>query len=782
MYVQLGFSGSLPSKDELARIENADASEVYSADSVLLGKYYIENRTIISLEEIPDEIIYALVATEDARFFKHSGIDLKAWIRVFLRTVLLQDAGGGGGSTLSQQLAKNLYPRSAYRIMSIPVNKVRELYIARRLEKVYSKEELISLYLNTVPFGGNIYGIEVASNTFFGKSVGDLKLEEAAVLVGMLKANTTYNPVRNRERSKARRNVVLAQMSKYGYLKSSLLDSLQQLALITHFQKDNTHKGLAPYLRAQLKKEVEAFIEGYNTENNTNYNISSDGLKIFTTLDSRLQRHAEDAVSKHMKELQQKFHQHWKNRKPWGQDENLMFLVRQSNRYKKMKAAGVTEKEILKAFDQERKIKVFTWDGGSTTKSMSALDSIKHYYTMLQAGFLVADPYKGKVLAWVGGIDHTYFQYDHVLSKRQVGSTFKPIVFASALENGFEPCDYFHNRLVTYTDHEDWQPENADGEYGGLYTMQGAITNSVNSVTVDIAMRNGISEVRTLANQMGIESNIPEVPSIALGTGEASLMEMIKVYGTLANKGKRTETFYLDRIIDAEGKILFDSRSQEEEKEIQVLERENAEILTHLLTAVVDSGTARRLRYSYGLRGSIAGKTGTTQSHADGWFIGFTPRFVAGSWVGGSYPGARFRTLKLGQGANTALPIWGLFAKAVYQDPAFQRWQRYEFAPLDPQTYDRLHCPPYVESEDEIEHLASNNTDDSFQEAIDNIFSTLRNSRSQKEGNSRPNYDLEQRRALERKRAQQQREKRRKKKSRKKRQKDFWDNLFKKKN
>ncbi|MEO1625646.1 MAG: transglycosylase domain-containing protein, partial [Bacteroidota bacterium] len=480
LLVRLGAFGRMPSKADLRDIRNHTASEVYSADGVLLGKYYIENRTNIAYDDLSPDLVNALIATEDARFLKHSGIDLRAWVRVFIRTVLLQDESGGGGSTISQQLAKNLFKRQRYRLLSIPINKIQEMYIARRLEKVYTKDELINLYLNTVPFGSNIYGVEVAAKQFFQTNAKDIKTEEAAVLIGMLKANTYYNPARNPERSKGRRNVVLRQMNKYNYLSKATSDSLQQLPLEVNYTRESNNEGLATYFREHLRQELVEQLKEYSKPDGSPYNLYTDGLKIHTTLHARLQGYAEEAVQGHMAKLQTEFDKHWKGRKPWGNESALMREVKKSKRYKSLQEKGLSQEEIMEEFEKKQRITIFSWKGDQT-KEMSPLDSVKYYYSLLNAGFLVMDPANGHIKAWVGGTDHEYFKYDHVKSRRQVGSTFKPIVYASALQNGFKPCDYYYNRLVTYTDYDDWQPQNADGKYGGLYSMQGALSKSVNS-------------------------------------------------------------------------------------------------------------------------------------------------------------------------------------------------------------------------------------------------------------------------------------------------------------
>jgi penicillin-binding protein 1A len=524
LLVYTGALGHLPGYPELRAIKNHNASEIYSDDGVLLGKYYVENRTTADFEEISPNIINALIATEDARFFEHSGIDFRAAARVMVKSILLSDERSGGGSTLSQQLAKNLYSRKSYHLFTMLINKMREMLIARRLEQIYPKEELLRLYLNTVSFGEGAFGIKVAAQRFFNKSPEELQIEEAAVLVGMLKATTYYNPHRHRERATKRRNTVLHQMARYEYINEEVRDSLVKLPLEVKYFKEGNNQGLATYFREHLRLELAQLLEGYTKEDGTPYNIYTDGLKIYTTIDARLQTYAEEAVSEHMAKLQTDFYKDWKKGIPWGNNKVLKKAVQSSQRYQSLKAKGLSEEEIEDIFNQPVKMTVFSWKEGEEEKEMSPLDSVKYYLTILNTGFLAAEPSTGVIKAWVGGIDHKYFQYDHIHSRRQVGSTFKPVVFASALQNGMLPCEYTSNQQVVYTKYDNWTPRNADGNYEGVYSMEGALSKSVNSVTVEILMRSGVDSVKDLAHLMGIESKIPEVPAIALGAVDASLI------------------------------------------------------------------------------------------------------------------------------------------------------------------------------------------------------------------------------------------------------------------
>lgn len=695
--VYFGVFGSLPTYGALSNIRNNTASEVYSEDGVLLGKYYVENRVNADFEEISEDVINALVATEDARFFEHNGIDLRAWGRVLVKSVLLFDESSGGGSTISQQLAKNLFPRRDYLVLSIFINKLRETFVARRLENTYTKQELLNLYLNTVPFGDDIYGIKVAAQRFFNKSPKELSLEEAAVLIGMLKANSYYHPVRHPERARNRRNTVLAQMVRYDYLADSVYDTLKTLPVEATYVKEGKNRGLATYFREHLRLKIEGLLSDYYKQDGTPYNLYTDGLKIFTSIDAGLQQYAEAAVEENMPIIQENFDNNWNKRAPWS-DRLLKSTMEQSLRYRILKAQGKSEEAILEIFNQPLQMRVFGWDENSDDyREMSPMDSLKHYLTRLNTGLMAMEPQTGLVRAWVGGTDFGYFQYDHVKSRRQVGSTFKPVVYLEALQQGMMPCEYTPNELMTYEDYDNWEPHNSNGEYGGVYSLEGALSNSVNTVTVEILMRAGIEPVRKLAGRLGVSGNIPKVPSIALGTVEASLFDMVQLYGTFANQGKRPEVHYLDRIETSDGEVLLEFDRPQSQVFEQVVSREHNMMLVKMLESVVDSGTARKLRYRYGLYGDVAGKTGTTQNQSDGWFVGFTPGLVAGVWVGAESPSIHFRTMYAGQGSNTALPIWGSFMRSMYKDKTLAKKYRGKFPELPDTLLATMLCPPYLE-------------------------------------------------------------------------------------
>ncbi len=706
LLVYWGAFGKLPGYPDLRAIQNSVASEVYAEDGVLLGKYFIENRVNADFEDISPNIINALIATEDARFFDHSGIDIRAAFRVFFRTVLLSDESGGGGSTLSQQLAKNLYPRQRFQLFTIPIAKVKEMIVARRLERLYSKEELLDLYLNTVPFSENIFGVKVAAQRFFNTSPKDIKVEEAAVLVGMLKATSTYNPLKHPQRSLLRRNTVLRQMVKYGYLEAEVFDSLKMKPIDLKYFREGDHRGLGTYFREHLRVELDALLKNYQKSDGSPYDLYRDGLKIFTTIDAKMQQYAEEAMREQVANLQKSFFADWKGSKAYGGRRLLRQAKEGSERYKWLKTKGWSSKMIDDNFGQPERMTLFDWkDGGEIDTLLSPLDSLKYYLSILNAGFLAVEPQSGKIRVWIGGIGHRYFQYDHVLSRRQVGSVFKPVVYAKALQEGIPPCDYIDNFHTVYTQYDNWQPKNSDGKYGGVYSMEGGLSHSVNAVTVDIMLRAGIDSVKLLAADLGIEGSIPSVPSICLGTMDASLYEMVQVYGTFANRGRRPELFYLKRIETSDGKTLVKFEPPDTARFERVLSVENSDMLVRMLRSVVDSGTAKRLRYQFRLYNQIAGKTGTTQNQSDGWFIGFTPNLVAGAWVGAESPKVHFRSMRLGQGSNSALPIWGRFMKKLYRDPAFKKWKRLEFPEPDSSLLAMMDCPPFLEDRSQIPSL-----------------------------------------------------------------------------
>jgi penicillin-binding protein 1A len=678
--VLAGLFGRLPDEGELRQIRNPIASEVYAADGVLMGTFNIQNRQHLDPDDITRGLRHALVATEDVRFYEHRGIDFRSLLRVLVKSILLRQEGAGGGSTLTQQLAKNLYARGDHGRLSMPVNKVREMAIAVRMEKVYAKDEILELYLSTVPFGENTFGIKAAARRYFNRDPRELPLEDAAVLVGMLKANRTYNPVDFPERSKDRRNVVLDQMARYGFLEDGAADSLKSLPLQADYHPLPHYAGIAPYFREHIRLRMDRWCGAHLREGKEHYNLYTDGLKIHTTIDSRLQGIAEASVRKHMAHLQELLARDWAGSDPWqGVDLSQLesFLPEGMDKLKHAR----------------RTMEVFSWKG-KVEKEFSTMDSLKYYLGFLQTGFAAMDIHTGAILAWVGGIDHEHFKYDHVLARRQAGSAFKPLVYLEALEQGMDPCAYYPNDSVVYEDYENWTPRNADRTYGGLYSMGGALAHSVNTISVDLMMRAGMDRVIERSRLAGITSPLPEVPSLALGTAEISLLELLGAYQAIANRGLRMEPVLIRRIEDRFGRVLDEFPVSDAGSAI--CEPASAELLTAMLEGVVRKGTAKALSTHYGLEAAMAGKTGTTQKNTDGWFIGFTPDLVAGAWVGGSLQHIRFRSGRYGQGAYAALPIWGEFMQTAFRDPRWSRLERDSFV-LSDGIREQLECDAFLE-------------------------------------------------------------------------------------
>ncbi len=725
--VWIGLFGRLPSTSELREIESANSTEIYTADSVLIGKYFFENRTSISLENVSPFIINALIATEDKRFLEHSGIDIMSYMRVGFG-LLTGQRHRGGGSTLSQQLAKNLYPRKNYYVpgVSMIINKIRENFISVRLERVYSKPQLLSLYLNTVPFGENSFGINVASRQFFGKKPNDLTVDQASTLVGMLKGTTLYNPLRNPEYAKKRRNVVLRQMVNNGHLTQAEYDELSKKPVgAKRHNVDSNNEGTGTYFREHLRTDVmPKILKDLRNADGKPYNLYTDGLKIYTTLNSKMQQFAEESVQAHMQKLQKQFDQHWKNykqEKPWGDDKWIDKQVENSSRWESLKEAGKSDEDARKSFETPTRMTIFTWQNGGSEMdtTMTPIDSVRYYFCMLNCGFMAMDHRNGYIRAWVGGIHFKNFKVDHTLTKRQVGSTFKPIVYAAALQDTIKPCTYFPNQIKKILD---WEPHNADETYGGWYSAAGALTRSVNVVTAQIIEKVGIQKTIDLAIKMGITSTLPREFGISLGAANTSLYEMMKVYGTMANAGKRPEPVTVLRVADRRGNDIYDYK-----KELEInpklgpyeeaLTINQAATMTKMLQNVVDHGTGARLR-AY-VRGDFAGKTGTTQNHSDGWFICYNPQLVTGAWVGGESPAVRFRNMAQGQGSAMALPIVGGFWNKIAGDKKLSKLLIERFPTPKPEVLNLLGCQPWISI-----------SPDSFQMFINEVGqdSTLRDS------------------------------------------------------
>jgi penicillin-binding protein 1A len=656
----------------LSQIENPKASlstQVISNDGVVLDNFYSEeNRVNIRLNDISPYVVNALIATEDARFYRHSGVDSYSMLAIGKRYLT---GTTSGGSTITMQLARNLF--DAVGTSRTATRKIKEFIVSAILERKYTKQEIIEAYLNTVNIYSNAYGIEMASQRLFGKSARYLTIEEAAVMVAMLKGQGVFDPIRRPDTVVSRRNLVIDLMVKHQFLHPSAvdIDSLKGLPLVTAPQGREHEKGMAAYFRQAVREHMIEWCQTHTKPNGQPYNLYTDGLKIYTTIDSRMQLHAEAAVAEHLSSLQQDFFQHINGREPYRYTPGILTdLMRMSERYRRLKRAGQSEADIKKTFDQPVPMTLFSWSGDIDT-TMSPMDSLKYYSKFLETGMVSIDPRTGQVKAWVGGIDFRYFKYDHVaLGKRQVGSTFKPFVYATAMQNGRKPCDQMLNQPVTFENVDgngkSWTPQNADGEFGGYMSLRRALATSTNLITARLMDEVKPANVVRVAQSCGIRSHLDPVPSLCLGTADLSVMELTGAYGTFANHGLHVTPMFITRIEDQKGNVLenFSPKSQ------QAFDDKIAYLMVELLKGVVDEpgGTASRLRYRFGLRNEIGAKTGTTQNHADGWFVGMTPNLVSGVWVGCSDRRMRFSSMRLGQGASMALPIWALYMKRLYAD------------------------------------------------------------------------------------------------------------------
>ncbi len=709
--------GPMPSFEELENPETNLASEIYSSDGKLLGTYYIENRSNAHYRELPEHLVEATMAIEDIRFENHSGVDTKALFRVAYG--VLTGNYKGGGSTITQQLAKNLFPRGNLTKPQLVMRKFKEWVTATKLERNYSKQEILAMYLNTVPFGSQSFGIKAASKTFFNKEVDSLNLQESAMMAGLIKGPTWYSPVRNYERSVERRNLVLSQMLKYNFITQNVYDSVSQLPIdLSGFGIRDHKSGPATYFREILRMELREWCSKHFKADGTPYDLYKDGLRIYTTIDSRLQNHAEEAVITHLRDdLQPAFYAHWEGHEnaPFDfeeeeaeeQIEKLMDLaIKWSERYRVLNEQGLSMDSIKEVFNTPARMRVFSWDGEIDTV-MTPMDSIRYYKFFLQAGLLSMEPTTGHVKAYVGGIDYRHFKYDHVkLTRRQVGSTFKPFLYTLAMQEGeFSPCSKVANvqYSVDLWDGTIWAPKNPSSKrIGEEVTLKWALANSNNWISAFLIKRYSPQSVIKIARKMGVTAEMDAVPAIALGTPDISLWEMLGGFNTFANKGVHIEPIMVTKIEDKYGNVI--ERFTPEKQE--AMSEETAFLMLELMKGVVQSGTGIRLRYKYGFTNPIAGKTGTTQNQSDGWFIGLTPDLSTGTWVGAEDRSVHFRTIGLGQGANMALPIWAIYMQKVYDDPELNISRGDFEKPLKPVSYE-LDC---------------DKVDDTFSEPDENIF------------------------------------------------------------
>ncbi|WP_027395481.1 transglycosylase domain-containing protein [Aquimarina latercula] len=692
--IYFGFWGNIPNKDELSSLKQVEATQVLDKDGRLIGKYYIYDRQPITYDDLPDHLIDALVATEDIRFYQHNGVDNVSLLRVFFKTILLSDKSSGGGSTITLQLVKNIFGRKDYGVFSIVVNKLKESIVAKRIEDLYSKEDILTQYFNTVPFPDNTYGIESASQKFFNKSTKELTLSEATTLIGSLKANHSYNPRLFPERSQLRRDVVLRQMVKYGHITQNVADQVMNKNIVLDYQYFNHDLGLAPYFREEVKKELIQILKKHKKTDSTLYDIYKDGLIIHTTLDYEMQSLAEKVMKDHMRNLQNVYEKEYGLKAPWkGNTKLLDNTIKRLPIYKKYLEQGLSENQIKDSLSVKQEMELFEW-GGNITKKVSTKDSVQHYLKFLNAGMIAIDPTDGAVRTYLGGIDYRYFKYDHVSqSKRQVGSTFKPFVYTAAIENGMKPCTYFPLKEVTYTNLEDWTPKNSSTEQDPYlnYNLETALSNSVNTIAVKVMDEVGVTNVLDQIKKMGIDEELPEQPSIALGTAGIKIKELAGAYASYVNKSKGVQPFYITKIQDRNGKLIA---SFEKEKTETAYSDYTRQVMLEMMKSTVDNGTATRLRKTYGLKNDIAGKTGTTQDNKDGWFVGITPKLVTVTWVGNDNYNIGFKTTKQGQGANSALPIFGELYQKMNENPVFDPITKSSFEKTSNNVLEDLECKP----------------------------------------------------------------------------------------
>ncbi|MEM9647584.1 MAG: transglycosylase domain-containing protein [Bacteroidota bacterium] len=692
-----GAFGDMPTFEHLENPNTNLATEIISADGETLGKLYLDdNRTPVAYKDLPQNLVDALVATEDARYYDHAGIDARGTIRAFAYL-----GSKGGASTISQQLSRQLFVGvRSKNIFSAITQKIKEWVIATRLERNYTKQEIIAMYLNIYDFLNNADGIRSASRIYFGKEPKDLRTEESAVLVGMLKNSSYFNPIRRPELVKNRRNTVLGQMAKYDYITEKEKDSLQKLEMDINFSPESHREGLATYFRMYTQSWLNKWVRDNPKPDGEKYNIYMDGLKIFTTIDSRMQKNAEEAVEMHMKNLQAEFfHQNTPKRNPTAPfldltkgaiDTIMRSGMRTSPRWRSMAREGKSAEEIEKSFHEKTEMTVFDWNSDSYEKDtiMTPLDSIRYYKTFLRTAMMSMEPQTGHVKAWVGGVDYKHFQYDNVYQgARQAGSTFKPFVYAAAIDQlRYSPCDSLPDNQyciepLKHGNPEAWCPKNSDGKYSGKnLTLKNALANSVNTVTAQLIDKVGPGSVVAIAKDMGITREILEVPAIALGTPDMNVYEMVGAYGTFANQGVYVKPVMVTRIEDKNGTVLYEYVPETKD----VLSKDVAYAVVNLMEGVTQGGSGTRLRhtfakeqrvykdvvtgYPYELTNPIAGKTGTTQNQSDGWFMGMVPNLVTGVWVGGDNRSVHFRSLSYGQGASMALPIWALYMKKNYEN------------------------------------------------------------------------------------------------------------------
>jgi len=680
LIVSIGAFGILQSKKELQNFKNASASVVLSQEEELIGKIFTENRTNVTYDQIPRHLVNALIATEDARYYSHKGIDSRSLARVFIKTILLNNKSAGGGSTITAQLAKNMFGRKNRGPFAIYINKTKEALLAYRMEKIFTKEEILTLYLNTVPFGENVYGIEAASRRYFNKSIGMLRIEESAVLVGILKANNLYNPRLNPENARKRRNLVLNQMLKYDYLKQSEADSLSKLPMVVNYVNLESD-GPADYFLYQVKNEVIRILQDVYTSTGKQWNIEEDGLIITTTLNLPLQKLANQAFHDHLSVMQQKLDNQYDSR------SGRKFIA--SLTENELKRKNMTEK----AHEVKTRL-IFDWQG-AIQDSLSVIDSMKNSIRMLHAGLLAMNPATGEIRAWVGGVDFKTHPYDQILAQRQTGSTFKPILFAEAFEEGIKPCNYLDNDSIMLSGFEEWSPSNFDHSLGGKYSLTGSLVHSMNIPTFNLFLMVDFNRLDSLWRRLGFSFPIINNPSLALGTAEASIGELAVAYSSFSNGGYRVTPRKLVSIKSAQGEVIWENKFNA--PKIRVISAKTGQLMNAILQKAVREGTGSALNSVYGINIPLAGKTGTTQDYGDAWFVAYNPKLVIVSRVGASLPSIHFRSGSNGSGSALALPLVALTLKNVQSSTELMNEFTGYFPALPPELQNELDCPDYRE-------------------------------------------------------------------------------------
>lgn len=712
----VGIFAKIPSFEELEHPDSKLATQVIAEGGEVLTTFHIENRTYIGYDELSPYLVQAAIATEDSRFYNHSGIDMKSLGRVAVKTLLMQDSSQGGGSTITQQLAKTLYPRREikskfpgwYQLVMVNI-KLKEWITAVKIERDYTKDEIMAMYLNSIFFGSGAYGVKAASETFFAKEPADLNIEEAALLVGMVNKPTRYNPVLNPDFSRERRNFVMGRMAKKGDITKAERDSLCALPVKLTYEVQDHNSGLAPYFRDMLRRDMNAtrphrseyqFVEDYSRDSlrwrddqlygwlnknkkpdGSRYDLDRDGLRIYTTINYKMQQYAEEAVAEHLgKNLQKSFNQElkWKTHKPFANDvdnETVKLLMNQarkwSDRYRMQHKEGKGDAEILAQFSKPTKMRVFAWNTkGYIDTTMTPDDSIRYYKGVLRCGFVAVEPITGHVKAYVGGPNYRYFKYDNVRQgKRQIGSTVKPFLYTLAMQEGFDPCDQVVNMSQTFVlpDGSTWTPRSTDKKewIGQTVTLKWGLAHSSNNISAFLMKELGPSALVKMMRQMGVQSPLDAVYSLCVGSAEVPVFDMVASYNTFPSGGTYVTPIYVSRIVDNDGRVISEMNNQKRD----AISEQTAYLMVNLMQGVINQGTGARLRSVYDLRGDIAGKTGTTNDNSDGWFIGYTPNITAGVWVGGEDRQVHFNSLALGSGSNMALPIWGIWMKKCLADP-----------------------------------------------------------------------------------------------------------------